>query len=208
MGLLIFPFEGKVDRQMAGNDAAGREQPGLRRPHRQSQRHPFTAVLRLKLPQQSWRQMTKARPHYRGLQSSAQTSAWPWRDAPPGSLQRSLACLIVNMLLLNFLIQSKEQSNCRVWLLFLHVWNSTRSYFRPHTVTWWLISLFWKGNIWSFTVTLVNNVITPVGLWAGRPQNPSRRNFRRNQRASGASVQNQHIKSERAFVAYSAIGKP
>lgn len=35
MGLLIFSFEGKVDRQMAENDAVGREQLRLRRPHRE-----------------------------------------------------------------------------------------------------------------------------------------------------------------------------
>lgn len=35
MGLLIFSSEGKVDRQMVENDAVGREQLGLRRPHRE-----------------------------------------------------------------------------------------------------------------------------------------------------------------------------
>lgn len=47
MGLLIFSLEGKVDRQMEGNDAVGREQLGLRR------RHHFPALPHLKLNGQS-----------------------------------------------------------------------------------------------------------------------------------------------------------
>lgn len=60
MGLLIFSFEGKVDWQMEGNDAAGREQLGLRRPL-VSQRHHFTAFLHLKLNGQGWRETRRTR---------------------------------------------------------------------------------------------------------------------------------------------------